>query len=148
MITSNAERTWHTAEAEYDSLPILFRKPYIKVSEFSYLSKDYPVLLILKHHLQVVKSDGLPEGGYNQSLEEFDLSITAPFKIDTNGIVGLIETYAGKRTYYIYITEFFKVSEFVETLRNRFPGENCTVEVEPDSTWRLLNGYARDFGFP
>lgn len=38
MITSNAERAWHTAESEYDSLPILFRRQSIKVSEFPALS--------------------------------------------------------------------------------------------------------------
>lgn len=148
MITSNAERTWHTAESEYDSLPILFRKPFIKVSEFPTLSKDYPVLMVLTHSLEKVRSNGLPEPEYNQSLENFDLAITAPFKIDTNGIVGLIETFSGKRTYYIYITEFFKVSDFVENLKSQFPYENCAIEVEPDQNWRLLNGYARDFGFP
>ena len=148
MIIPNAERTWHTGEAEYDSFPILFRMPHIKVSEFPYLSKDYPVLIVLKHHLKIVKNDGLPEGRYNQTLEEFDLSITAPFKIDTNGIVGLIETYARKRTYYIYVTDFFNVTEFFENLKSRFPNENCSIEVEPDRNWRLLNGYARDFGFP
>lgn len=148
MITPNAKRTWHTAETEYDSFPILFRKPDIKVSEFPNLSRDYPVLMVLKHQLKSVKSNGLPEGEYNQSLEEFDSSITNPFKIDANGIVGLIETYSGTRTYYIYITEFFKVEEFVGNLRNIFPDENCTIEVKPDKNWRLLNSYARDFGFP
>ncbi len=148
MIIPNAKRTWLTGEAEYDGLPILFRKPDIKVSEFPSLSRDYPILLILKHDLKIVKENGLPDGEYNQTLEDFDLSITGPFKVDTNGIVGLIQTYSGVRTYYIYVTEFFKVEEYVNDLRNKFPHEDCIVEVEPDQRWRLLNGYARDFGFP
>jgi hypothetical protein len=148
MTIPNAKRTWLTGEAEYDGLPILFRKPNIKVSEFANLSRDYPVLLIFKHNLKSVKANGLPEGEYNQTLEEFDSSITNPFNIDTNGIVGLIETFSGVRTYYIYITEFFKVEEYVKNLSNQFPGEDCSIEVEPDRNWRVLNGYAKDFGFP
>ena len=61
---------WFSIETEYDESRLLLRYPdYSNIwdnkTRFSYL-------LNIKHDLEKVRNDGLPEAGYNSSLINFD----------------------------------------------------------------------------
>ena len=141
-------RTWLTARSEYQDFPIHFRRPDVRVAEFEALRPAYPRLLILTHRLAKVRENGLPEARYNDALASLDAWLTAPFDDETNGIVALIETYAGKRIYYVYVVPAFDAAAYAAAARTRFPDEDLTHEVDDDPGWRLFKGYARDFDFP
>jgi hypothetical protein len=140
-------RTWLTANTEYEGFPIYFRRPDVKVAEFATLQPRYPRLLIVTHVLKHVKDNGLPRSDYNASLESFDMSLTSPFNDEANGVIALIETYAGKRTYYVYIDPLFDADALIRHAKDRFPQESFSCSVEEDRGWRLFRGYAADFHF-
>ncbi len=102
----------------------------------------------MTHVLAHVKENGLPEHDYNESIESLDVSLTAAFEDESLGLIALIETFAGKRTYYTYVAPSFVVEDYIREVKIRFPEENLTFEVDNDPTWRLFKGYAADFHFP
>ena len=141
-------RTWLNANTMYEDFPIYFRRPDVRVAEFDALQPAYPRLLVVTHMLAQVKSNGLPESDYNDSLLPLDQMLTVPFREPSNGLIAVIETFAGKRTYYIYLTPSFDADAFVDAVRRGFPHETLEHEVEDDPDWRLFRGYAKDFQFP
>jgi len=147
MNTEASTRRWLTGESVNQGYPILFRRPNIAVSEYASLAKLYPVLIIGTLQLAKFKDNGLPEAAYNESLAGLDSAITNPFRTGADGIVGLVETFAAKRTFYLYVTTTFDVDHFTKSLSSSFPGEDLTWERKDDPTWKLLNGYASDFRF-
>ena len=141
----NNDRTWLGIEIEYEGFPILFRRPDIAMKEYDYLSQRFPYLLVIEHKLSEVAENGLPIKKYNDSLEFLDLKISSI--TEKQGIVFLIETLAGKRTYYIYITNTEFGNGYGSTIKSQFPSENLSWEVESDKKWKLAHGYTRDFKF-
>ena len=146
MITQK-QRTWLTANTEHDGFPIYFRRPDVKVAEFELLRPKYPVLLAVKHQLSQVKDNGLPEADYNDTLAPLDAALTDSFRDEADGLVALVETFAGKRTYYVYLTSTFDTDHFMSGIEARFPQESLAWKRHDDPTWRLFNGYATDFSF-
>ena len=140
-------RTWLNTQTEHEGFPIYSRRPNVRVDEFEVLRPGYPTLLTITHVLTHVKQNGLPEAEYNESLEELDSAIIAPFRDETNGLIAVVETFAGKRTYYVYLTQLFDPEAYMHEVRIRFPHEDLSCEQRADPTWRLFNGYARDFQF-
>lgn len=61
--------------------------------------------------------------------------------------MALVETFAGKRTYYIYLEAEFDVPSLMTDVEASFPQEDISWKIHNDPTWRLFNGYAGDFGF-
>lgn len=145
---TTSKRTWLTANTEHEGFPIYFRRPDVRIAEFEALRPKYPRLLVVTHMLAHVKENGLPEHDYNESLESLDASLTAVFKDESLGLIALIETFAGKRTYYTYLAPLFEVEGYIREIKIRFPREGLTYEVGNDPTWGLFNGYAADFHFP
>jgi len=102
---------------------------------------------VVTHFLTYVKANGLPESDYNDSLEQLDVSLTSPFRDEKNGLIALIETFAGKRTYYVYVAESFDVDGLIREVKDCFNSEDITHEVNEDHAWRLFRGYAAEFHF-
>ena len=146
-MTTQQTRTWLTANAEHEGFPIYFRRPDVRVAEFETLRGKYPALLAVKHQLSQVKNNGLPEAAYNESLAPLDAALTIPFRNEETGLAALVETFAGKRTYYVYLIAAFDVESFMAGVSASFPQENISWKRHDDPTWRLFNGYANDFGF-
>ncbi|WP_342315550.1 DUF695 domain-containing protein [Lysobacter sp. FW306-1B-D06B] len=132
----------------HEGYPIYFRRPDIRVCEFESLRPQFPVLLVITHHLSVVKSNGLPESDYNRSLEDLDSALLEPFSGEVHGLVAVVETFAGKRTYYVYVNASFDLDQFERAITSRNADARLTWERDDDPTWRLLRGYATDFRFP
>lgn len=147
-MSASRPRTWLTARSEHAGLPIYFRRPAVPVAEFAALRPRYPVLLVVEHRLAQVKPGGLPADGYNDTLAALDAALVQPFGDEQQGLVALVETFAGKRTYYIYLDAAFDSRAFMAAVGTRFPGEDMTWKRRDDPLWKLLHGYARDFHFP
>jgi hypothetical protein len=103
--------------------------------------------MTVTHALAHVKPNGLPESDYNDSLISLDTALTSPFRDETNGLIALIETFAGRRTYYVYLSPSFDAAACLRDVKARFPQEDLSLEVDDDPAWRLFRGYARDFHF-
>lgn len=140
-------RSWLNADTFHEGFPIYFRRLNISVSEYRFLSTLYPNLLVLTQFLRHVKQNGLPEAEYNESLETFDSTLVDVFHASDSGIAALIETFAGKRTYYFYVRVGVEAGALLGGFVKRFPIEKIEWKVKPDPEWKLLNGYARDFNF-
>lgn len=97
--------------------------------------------------LTLVTENGLPEPDYNDSIEPLDAALTDPFEDETNGLIALIETFSGKRTYYTYIAPSFDANAYTNEGKARFPNEDIRHEVYNDPAWHLFKGYASDFQF-
>lgn len=63
----------------------------------------FPHLVTVTHHFAKIQSNGLPEPEYNRNLLEFDHDIRTTVEQGEFGITVLIETFCGKRHYYIYV---------------------------------------------
>ncbi len=137
------EIPWKTGEFEHEGFPLLLRAP---------LHLDYDrqpeltQLVIVTHVLERVQSSGLPESVYNSGLEDFDHQMTALFSEHEYGLTLLVETFAGKRTYYSYVKPEAPVQDLVEAVRSAHPGHELVVETELDPGWRLIRGYSSDYG--
>jgi len=142
-----AHREWLTADTVYEGFPIYFRRPDIAIAEYSRLCADYPVRLTVTHFLVEVKDNGLPQTDYNSSLADFDAALIAMPRESGAGIVTLVETFAGKRTYYVFIRQGVDAEAGIRKLLQRFPREKLEWSLKPDPQWRLMKGYAKDFGF-
>ena len=146
-MTNATPRPWLNANARHEGFPIYFRRPDIRRVEFESLRPRYPVLLTIEHQLAQVEANGLPEPDYNDSLEPLDSELISPFRDEVDGLVALVETFAGRRIYYIYLSVSFDADHFMDRICARFPRENLSWRRRDDPTWRLLNGYATDFSF-
>ncbi|GHT87059.1 hypothetical protein AGMMS49960_02410 [Betaproteobacteria bacterium] len=146
-MTEKKARTWLNASTKHEGFPIYFRRPDIRVSEFEGLRPQYPVLLAIKHQLSHVKDNGLPVAAYNKLLAPLDAALVEPFRDESDGLVALVETFAGKRTYYIYLAPTFDAQQFMSSIASKFQQESISWKLHDDPTWRLFNGYAADFQF-
>ena len=137
------ESVWFTGESVHEGFPLMLRFP--AKPDFDSLQDRYPRLLTIEHHLAQVTSDGLPESPYNMSLLEFDQHV-----LDMLGDLGfpvLVETFAGKRTYYIYITADLDALRAIDQLRTRYPEHKIEAEVQNGSGWRVIRLYSKDYAF-
>lgn len=146
-VMTTPKRGWLNANTMYEGFPLYMRRPDVKVAEFARLRPLYPRLLVLTHKLKHVRDNGLPEGDYNDSLITLSSCVTAPFDDETRGLIAVIETFAGKRTYYIYLAPSFDANAFVQDVKGRCPGEEFAGKVHEDPTWKFFHGYAREFQF-
>ena len=147
MISESPERDWLTGKSEHEGYPIFFRRPDVAVSEYLVLSQMYPVLVVGTLQLTKLQDNGLPEAAYNHSLADLDFAITDAVRSSGAGIVALVETFAAKRTFYLYVTPTFDIPYFTDSLSVSFPETIIAWEHQPDPTWKLLSGYAMEFGF-
>lgn len=143
-----SQRPWLSTNTLYEDYPIYFRRPDIRVAEFAQLQPQYPRLLVITLAFAEVRSNGLPEGDYNTSLARLDSCLTAPFDTETDGLIAVIETFAGNRTYYIYLTPSFDAGGFMTEAMRRFPNDDLSYETEGDPEWNVIRGYADQFKFP
>lgn len=103
--------TWSTSEIEYEGLPLLLRRPdYPNIWKFK---GKFTQIVTVEHLLEKVKQNGLPNRVYNKSLADFDNYMCTLLDHTGNGIIFLIETFAGKRNYYYYTLPFFNIDPLI-----------------------------------
>jgi len=140
---ANDER-WKTGSFEYEGFPLFLRSPYkLNYDELQIL---YPQFISLTHILKDVNNNGLPNKEYNQSLFEFDTFVSEVLENKRNGVTVLIETFGGKRNYYMYSTEEIDTVKLKELILNNFPDQEILIESRLDLKWGFIRAYASDWG--
>jgi hypothetical protein len=87
------EQKWLTTKIEHEGFPLYLRKPdYQDIFSFK---ENFPNVLRVTQKLKEVKSNGLPESDYNMSLIDFDGQMCKLFDEKGEGLIFLIETFAG-----------------------------------------------------
>jgi hypothetical protein len=133
---------WHLRSLEYEGFPLYLRWP--AGLNFDDLSARFSWLLVLTHTFSFRRFDGAPEPTYNDTLERFDLSVTRSFNSDVGQVV-LVETFAGKRNYYFYVTPSVEGTAFCQTLNEEFAGYNLSVSTRQDPAWRFIRNYHAEY---
>jgi hypothetical protein len=138
------EPHWKTAETEYEGFPLLLRAQ--GGLDYDLLQSQYPQLFIVTHTLDKVQSSGLPEIIYNQGLEEFDVAMVELFSKNKSGITVLVETFGGKRTYYMYVSNNADTEAAMKHIQDNYLEQKLDWEVKSDPQWRFIRKYAKDYG--
>lgn len=135
------EQPWLTTKIEYEGFPLYLRKPDYK-DIFSYQDK-FPNILWVTQNLKEVKSNGLPESDYNESLFDFDGQMCDLLDNKDEGVIFLIETFAGKRNYYYFIPDSADYKDRIEKIRKGNSDLNLDLEtgMYSDKDWGFLQKY-------
>ena len=137
------ETPWKTARYEYEGFPLLLRLPDgLKYDE---LKETYPQYISVTHILSSVTNDGLPEKHYNRSLFDFDERVMSALEENGAGITVLVETFGGKRTYYMYSKVDFSTELLVTQLNKEFPEHIIEIDSKNDKEWSFIKQYANDW---
>ena len=140
------ERKWNVGEYKYEGYPLLLRFPI--GLDYDALSKEYPQLVVATFEFSEVTSNGLPESNYNKSLEYFDLYLSSRIERDGEGITVLIETFSGKRIFYMYSKRELDLEQLKNKVAAQYPKNHLVWEKQLDSGWKFIKKYAHDFNFP
>jgi hypothetical protein len=105
----------------------------------------YPRLAVVTHRLAEVRSDGLPESNYNDGLPTFELAVIEALEADGAGLVVLVETFVGERSYYAYVVAASHAESAFRSLSERFSEHDLAISGRSDREWGLLDEYRRRF---
>ena len=134
---------WLGTTVQYEGLPLALRvRPTADTPERRTCLR---YLGAVTHQLARVRSNGLPEPEYNAGLADLDHSVITALESEGGGLTVLIETLAGKRTYYGYVMSEEHARRAMSMVQIRFPDENLSLEVRADSDWGLYAEYRRLF---
>lgn len=135
------EQKWLTTKIEHEGFPLYLRKPVYQ-DIFSY-KDNFPNVLRVTQKLKEVKSNGLPESDYNMSLIDFDGQMCKLFDGKDEGLIFLIETFAGKRHYYYFVSDSSDYEKRIQKIK----GDNPDIEIEiysyADKDWGFLKKYPK-----
>ena len=142
-MSAKGEGPWLTGMTRYEGFPLALRvRPD---ADGATNRAAFSQLGVVTHQLARVGDNGLPEAEYNESLEDFDLSLQAAMEGDAAGVVVLIETFAGKRNYYAYVNNCATFRSRIGALRQQFQQQQLSIECRADSAWRFYERYRNDF---
>jgi len=133
------EQKWLTKKIEYEGFPLYIRRP--DYQDIFVYRDDFPNVMHVTQELKEVKSNGLPESDYNLSLNEFDAQMCKLFDTKDEGLIFLIETFAGKRHYYYYISESADYEKRIEKIKTDNPGVDIETHSYADKDWGFLKEY-------
>jgi hypothetical protein len=103
----------------------------------------YSYLLVVTQKLERVESTGVPEADYNDGLASFDSDLIRELEVD--GLVVVVETFAGKRNYYAYVADKDRSTSRAESLLSRCGMQSITsFRGGPDPAWRFYDRYCKD----
>ncbi len=134
---------WKSRQLTHEGLPLFLR--YLENADVASLRLKFPKLAVVRHQLAKVSPNGLPEADYNESLFEFDEGIRDMFRLSEHGITVLIETFSGKRNYYVYADSEKNVTEIVDSLKRTFPQESLSWTIHSDHEWGFIEKYSKKF---
>jgi len=100
-------------------------------------------LLMLIHELAEVRSNGLPESEYNQSLAGYDRDVFRFVESEGDGMVALVEVFGGKRTYYAYVRADANFKARFAELKAKYPQHVVSAGFRDEPDWRTFELYRR-----
>jgi hypothetical protein len=134
---------WKTKQVTHEGFPLFLRYP--EQLDFGTLRVAFPNLAVITHHLSMVRPNGLPDADYNDKLFRFDMDVRAAFEAPSVGVTTLIETFAGKRNYYIYVGKGTDVANYLSSLARLHPDEKLTWTVRADPEWSFIKRYSAEY---
>jgi hypothetical protein len=140
---SNNLRIWKIKELIHEGSPLLLR--YTEGLDVDAYKARFPELAVITHEFSKVRQNGLPDPDYNDSLFQFDSDIRSAFEKRNCGRAVLIETFSGKRHYYIYVANKIDINETLSDIRRGNPDEQLTWIVRPDPEWHFIRHYSQQF---
>ena len=129
---------WEVSRTVFEGLPLLLRYPLYDCIWDN--QKKFPNLFSVSHVLEYVSENGLPVKHYNESLNDFDDEVVNLFG-DDEGIIILIETFAGKRNYWFYISDDDLVNVKVKKLNEKYQDKCIEFEMNKDYEWSFITRY-------
>ena len=135
------EQKWLTTKIEHEGFPLYLRKPDYQ-DIFSY-QDNLPNVLRVTHELKEVKNNGLPESDYNMSLIDFDGQMCKLFDEKDEGLIFLIETFAGKRHYYYFISDTADYKKRIQKVKRDNPDIEVEIDSYADKDWGFLKEYPK-----
>ena len=139
------ERPWMQTELEYEGFPLYLRYP--AGLNYDELKITYPQFITITHILSEVKSNGLPKSEYNKSLFGFDGQLVDILEKAGAGLTVLVETFGGKRAYYMYSKDDFSPELLEKKLKESFPEHEIEISSSVDNEWSFIKQYAKDWKF-
>jgi hypothetical protein len=143
MSNERDDAEWLTTMTRYEQFPLALRvRPRAPTAtnraRFTWLAS-------IEHRLSHVRDDGMPEQQYNACLEEFDLALQAAIQGHADGIVAIIETFGGKRTYYAYVHDDVAIHARITEFLEHHPQHQVSVTARADPRWKFYERYRADF---
>ena len=134
---------WVVAQHDYRGFPLFIRYP--NNLDYDKLQPRFPIRIVATIELTEVKDNGLPVSSYNNSLESFDNFVVEYFEKRAEGQCVLVETFGGKRQFYIYVSDSTDTAAFEKAIKQQFPQHSVTFEIERDAKWSLIRRYAKEY---
>jgi hypothetical protein len=132
---------WLTNLVEHEGFPLALRvRPNIDTADNR---SAFSRLLLVTHELAQVRSNGLPESRYNHLLSDFDQDMFQFLEGEGDGIVALVETFAGKRTYYAYIDVRATFRARLADLTAKYPQHVLNVGYREEPNWETYELYRK-----
>ena len=130
--------TWSTTEIKYEGFPLLLRRP--DHDDIWQYKDRLTQLTTVEHLLDKATSKGLPENSYNKSLTDFDHYMCTIFDKSVDGVIFLIETFAGKRNYYYYTLPQYDISKQIDKAKLHF-NVKLSIATRDDNNWGFFASY-------
>lgn len=130
---------WRIASVHHEGAPLLLR---VRVgADTPGRRAEFGRLAIIVQSLDRVRPDGLPEPDYNDALADFDAHVIEAVEESARGLVALVETFQGERTYYAYAAAGGHSNRVVAELAGRYPQHRLRAFGGLDPDWNLWNDY-------
>ncbi len=134
---------WKTKQITYEGFPLMLRYR----SNLASLNRSgIESLVMVTHYFAKVGKNGLPDAEYNAGLYGFDRGFREAVEAATDGVTVLIETFAGKRHYYVYAVLPDAADTALSDFSQTHPGEKLEWSVRRDPGWSFFNRHALHFG--
>ena len=144
MSAESHELPWVLVDTEYEGLPLRLRVCPDAAANSDHRN-SFQQLGIVTLDFAQVQSNGMPEGQYNLSLKDFDLSLQAAIRGDGDGVVVVVETFSGRRNFYAYVRSEDEFRSRVADLSQLSPEHHLTVDCRADSAWTFYDRYREQF---
>jgi hypothetical protein len=141
-VLASSNTNWVVSFRDYEGYPLFTRHP--TDLNFDKLQKLYPIRIIVDLTLAKVKDNGLPENDYNKAIEELDNFVVEYFENQSEGQCVLVETYAGKRHFYSYVSNSANIEAFKREINKKFPKHEIEFDIKPDKNWSLIRKYTKE----
>ena len=102
-------------------------------------------LTVVTHEFSKSGPNGLPDPDYNDSLFQLDDDVRSAFEKPALGCTVLVETFGGKRRYYIYVANTVDVAEILSDVIRRNSNETLSWLTRPDPEWNFIIQYRQQY---
>lgn len=142
-MNNTTDTKWFSGKLEHEGLPLHLRFP--SAVDFDQMASELPYLLTLTHCLAEVASNGEPTSSYNDTLADLDYDLINVLGDDGHTV--LVETFAGRRNYYIYVRSEAISELHKEEVSSKYPQHKFEWALSKDSSARFIKGYSEDYDF-